>query len=288
MRKNERAVALGFFDGVHLAHRKVLSCAKRYADSHGLIPAAVTFDRPPRAEKGGLIRTVRDRVSLMEESGIREVRVLPFDETLRQTEPEDFLRQYVFGELSAAYCVAGFDYRFGREGRGNAALLMALCREAGVVCEIVSPMEDGAGKLSSTRIRELIACSAMEEVQEQLGLPYFFSGEVIHGKALGRTLGFPTMNVPIPEELVLPRAGVYACHLLLDGVEYRGVCNVAHGERPLCEVYVFDYAGDAYGKAVRVSLLHFLRAMRPFPSWEALREQVDFDKKMARDWFISR
>lgn len=282
------AVALGFFDGVHRAHVEVLDRAERYAHSHGLIPAAVTFDRPPRAEKGGLIRTVADRVRLMEVFGIVDVRVLPFDETLRNMEPEEFLRNYVFGELGAAYCVVGFDYRFGRGGRGDAALLERLCREAGVACEIVPPMEDGAGKISSTRIRELIACGDMEEAYELLGYPFCFSGEVIHGKALGRTLGFPTMNVPVPEELVLPRAGVYACHLTLDGVQYQGVCNVAHGDRPLCEVYVFDYAGDAYGKIVRVSLLHFMRAMRPFASWEALREQVDFDKKMARDWFMSR
>ena len=286
--KKQYAVALGFFDGVHVAHLHVLRHAVRYAETHGLESAAVTFDRPPRAEKGDLICTAEDRAHLMKELGIHRVVTLPFDESLRNTEPEDFLRDRIFGELSAVYCVAGFDYRFGRSGRGDAALLERLCREAGVACEIVPPMEDHLGKISSTRIRGLIAEGSMEEAAAELGRPFAFSGEVIHGKALGRTLGFPTMNVPVPEELVLPRAGVYACELTLDGVQYQGVCNIAHGERPLCEVFVFDYTGDAYGKTVRVMPLHFIRTMRPFSSWEALREQVEFDKKMARDWFISR
>ena len=287
------AAALGFFDGVHAAHMRVLKSAARYAASHNLEPVAVTFDRSPKALVTGtdvpLICTPEDRVRIMrEEAGIARVVTLPFDASLRDMDARTFLEDIVLGSLGAAYCAAGYDYRFGASGAGDAALLQEFCAAHGIACEIVPQMEKDGGKISSTRIRELIISGDVEEASALLGRPFTFSGEVIHGKALGRTLGFPTMNIAVPAGLVLPAAGVYICRALVAGEWRRAVCNVAHGDRPLCEIHAFDYGGDAYGLSVRVELLRFVRGMRRFDSLEALTRQVDCDKKVALDWFSSR
>ena len=291
--KKTCAAALGFFDGVHMAHMRVLQSAARYAAAHDMESAAVTFDRPPKAYITGvatpLICTAEERARIMrEEAGIDRVVVLPFDAAMRNMDARVFVEDVILGTLGARYCAAGYDYRFGTRGAGDAALLQTLCAAHGVPCEISGCFANGGEKISSTRIRELIASGSVAEAAALLGRPFTFSGEVIHGKALGRTLGFPTMNVLVPQELVLPPAGVYVCRALVAGTWRRAVCNIAHGDRPLCEVHVFDYNGDAYGMTVRVELLDFVRGMRRFPSLEALTRQVDCDKKVALDWFSSR
>ena len=291
--KKTCAAALGFFDGVHKAHMRVLQSAARYAAAHDMESVAVTFDRSPKAFVTGaatpLICTDMDRVRVMrEEAGIDRVVVLPFDAAMRDMDARTFVLNVVLGALGARYCAAGYDYRFGAHGAGNATFLQELCVARGVPCEIVGCLTDGEEKISSTRIRELIAAGDVAVAAALLGRPFAFSGEVIHGKALGRTLGFPTMNVPVPQELVLPPAGVYVCRALVAGVWWRAVCNIAHGDCPLCEVHVFDYDGNAYGLTIRVELLDFVRGMQRFPSLEALTRQVDCDKKVALEWFSSR
>ena len=290
--EHQCAAALGFFDGVHRGHLTVLRCASDYAKSHGMESAAVTFDRSPREAVTGvpapLLCTPEDRVRIMREyAGIDRVVVLPFDEAMRRTEAADFLRRYVFDGLKAGFCAAGYDYRFGAGGQGDAELLRTLCAARGIPCGIVGRLEDGAEKISSTRIREAVAAGDMETAEALLGRPFSFSGEIVHGKALGRRLGFPTMNIPVPKGLILPAAGVYTCRILLDGVSRPAVCNVAHGEKPLCEAHVFHYAADVYGSTARAELLHFLRPMRKFASWDALAAQVEQDKIVAQNWFSS-
>ena len=287
------AAALGFFDGVHRGHLEVLRLASDWAHRHGLEAAAVTFDRAPREFVTGvrapLICTPEDREAIMrQEAGIDRVVILPFDAAMRDMEATDFIIHIVFDRLGAVFCAAGYDYRFGAGGRGSASLLRQLCREREIPCAIAGPLNEGEEKISSTRIRACIASGQMEEAAALLGRPFAFSGEVRHGKALGRKLGFPTMNIPVPPSLVLPCAGVYTCRVEIDGNWLPGVCNVAHGESPLCEAHVFDCDADTYGRTLRIRLLHFLRPMRRFSTLDALKEQVDSDKIVARNWFSSR
>ncbi len=291
--KKTCAAALGFFDGVHRAHLRVLQSAARYAAAHDMEPAAVTFDRSPKEVVCGvaapLICTAQERVRILrEEAGMDRVVVLPFDKAMRDMQPRAFLEDIIFGKLGAGFCAAGYDYRFGARGAGDTALLQELCAAHGVHCEIVGCLEDGGEKISSTRIRELLTAGNAAQARALLGRPFSLSGEVVHGKALGRTLGFPTMNVFLPAGLVVPAAGVYVCRVYAGGAWRRAVCNIAHGERPLCEVHAFGFQGDVYGTTIRVELLDFVRGMRRFPSPEALAAQVDYDKKVALDWFSSR
>ena len=206
--------------------------------------------------------------------------VLPFDAATRDLDRARVRRGRGAGRIGRRLLRGGIRLPLRRARRGDAALLQTLCAARGVPCEIVGCLADGAEKISSTRIRGLIASGDVAGAAALLGRPFAFSGEVIHGKALGRTLGFPTMNVPVPRELVLPPAGVYVCRALVAGAWRRAVCNIAHGDRPLCEVHAFNYGGDAYGLTIRVEFLDFVRGMRRFPSLEALTRQVECDKKL--------
>jgi riboflavin kinase/FMN adenylyltransferase len=283
------SLALGFFDGVHAAHARVLSAAVRYAAANGTEAVALTFDRSPREAITGvktpLLCTPDERERLIKSLGIDRVITLPFDEKLQNTPAREFLEDYILKTLGAGYIAAGYDYRFGAGGAGDAEFLRRFCAAHGVTPEIL-PREDMDGeKISSSRIRGLIAAGELGEAARLLGRDYAFTGEVLHGKALGRKFGFPTMNIPFPAELQAPPAGVYTCTVRVAGAEYRAVCNVSRETPPLVEVHAFGFDRDVYGETARVQFKHFIRPMRDFHSMESLAAQVECDKKSALDWF---
>ena len=285
----QRALALGFFDGVHTAHRRVLALARARADALQIPAAAVTFDHQPAAKIHGvaeeLICTLDQRIRLLKQEGqMDEVLVLPFDTDLMHTAPERFVRETLISRFGARYVCAGFNYHFGKNGAGNAPLLRKLCAESGIECEITEKYCVDGGKVSSSAIRARIAQGDIPGAQKLLGHPFTFCGTVQHGKALGRTLGFPTMNIPLPDAVVCPAPGVYLCRTQLRGVWHAAVCNIS-GAR-LCEAFMLAHEADAYGETVCVELEAFVRPMRKFSSLEELKKQVDFDKKYAYDWFM--
>ena len=288
---NGRALALGFFDGVHPAHRRVLALARQYADENALHAAAVTFKYQPaafvRGETEQLLCTLPDRIRLLQAEGrMDSVIVLPFEREMMRLSPADFVDRILVSMLSARFVAAGFDYRFGEKGAGDAQTLRTLCASRGIACAVADEYRENGEKLSSSRIRNLLLSGEAEQAAALLGRPFAFSGEVLHGKALGRTLGFPTLNVPLPPTLVLPEPGVYICRVCLRGTWHAGVGNLSP-ER-LCEVHMLAHGEDAYGQTVRVELLSHTRPMRAFESWDALTKQVEIDKENARNWFLSR
>ena len=287
----QRALALGFFDGVHPAHRRVLALARAQGDALGIPAAAVTFDRQPASfihhTQEELICTLDERIRLLkEEARMDEVLVLPFDTDMMNTLPERFAADMLFGALGARYICAGFDYRFGKNGAGDAQLLQSLCKTRGIGCDIAGEYRLSGEKISSSAIRAYIAQGDIQDAQKLLGRPFSFSSTVRHGKALGRPLGFPTMNIPLPAHIVRPAPGVYICRTRLRGNWHAAVCNIS--EARLCEAYMLGHNEDAYGEAVAVELMEFVRPMRKFSSLEELKTQVDFDKKTARSWFMIR
>ena len=288
---NARALALGFFDGVHPAHRRVLALAREYADKNSLTASAVTFKTQPaafvRGEPEQLLCTLNDRIRLLSDEGkMDSVVVLPFEEEMMRLPPEEFVDRILVSMLSARFVAAGFDYRFGLGGAGDAKLLSSLCESRGIAYAIAPEVRLEDEKISSSRIRALLQDGQAEKAARIMGRPFAFSGIVRHGKALGRTLGFPTLNVPLPASVLLPKAGVYLCRVRLRGTWHAGVCNISP-ER-LCEVHMLTHNEDAYGVEARVELLSFTRPMRAFESWDLLKKQVDLDKESARNWFLSR
>lgn len=281
----KRVIALGFFDGVHVGHGALLRTAKNRAEELGCTSAALTFDPHPNelifGEKTPLINTLSEREALMTGLyGMEEMLVLPFDRAFMEMDWQDFVKEVLVKRFCAVHVVCGFDYTFGHRGLGNAKKLRALCSDLGIGCDVVEKVELLDAEVSSSRIRTLLEEGKLEEANTLLGHPHFLSGEVIHGKQLGRVLGFPTANVALEDGLLIPARGVYATAVTCDSGVYKAVTNI--GSRPTvgestqitAESYLLDFEGDLYGQSMKVELLKFLRPEQKFESLEALKAAV--------------
>lgn len=307
MEKQRRVIALGFFDGVHMGHGALLRRVKETADALGAEPAAFTFDRSPAAAITGkavpLLSTLEDRNALMNGLyGIQELVVAPFH-TMQHMDWEDFIQSYLVGELGVVHVVAGHDFHFGYMGEGNPERLRAKCQALGVGCDIIPKVELDGVTVSSTYIRTLIAQGEMERAVEFLGHPYRLTRQVTHGKRLGSRLGFPTVNLRIPEGVIVPAFGVYATHVwvLPDYPDHQpcipgvGPCmavtnvgvrpTVEDGDQVTVESFLLDFNGDLYGRTVRVEFYKYLRPERKFPSVEALAEEIQHNADQTREFF---
>ncbi len=296
---NERKViALGFFDGVHLGHQALLRRAVERAGGLGAVPAACTFDAHPAAliahRQVPLLTTPADRAAYMaEHCGIREVLIAPVDEAMMTMPWDRFVTGFLAERNNACHLICGEDHRFGYKGEGTADKLKTLCARLGLGCDVIPKVEMEGETVSSTRVRAFVQAGEIERAGRFLGHPYFVTAPVIHGKGLGHTLGFPTVNLAWPGEVLLPARGVYAARarLLPTGEDYIAVTNI--GVRPTVddsgavsvESFLLDFSGDLYGRSVRLELHRRLRDERKFDSLEALRGQVRADAQAARRCF---
>ena len=289
----KKIIALGFFDGVHLGHRALLNECRRMADELGCKAAAVTFESHPDALVFGnapaLLNTAQDRQLLLKAGGMDEVIVLPFDRAMMTMPWQSFFRLLV-GKYQAAGLVCGHDYRFGSRGAGTPEILQAACAREGIPCTVIPEQKLEEITVSSTYIRTLVEAGDMERAAQFLGHPHCFTGMVVPGRHLGRTIGVPTANLCLPKDLVQPKRGVYACQALVDGVRYAAVTNVGcrptvNGEYVTVEPWILDFEGDLYGRAITLEFYKFLRPERKFDSLEALRSEIRKNAEQTREFF---
>jgi riboflavin kinase/FMN adenylyltransferase len=269
----ERAVALGTFDGVHLGHRRVIEAAL----AAGPQAAVVTFDPHPRAALGNrveLISTLERRLELIESLGVSETLVLPFTPDLSLQTPEEFARN-VLEPMGARVVVAGANFRFGRGRSGDLSLLAELGFDSRPV-----PLVEG---VSSSRIRQLAGAGEVDRAAKLLGRPVEVEGTVVAGDARGGTLGFPTANLAVPSDLLVPAFGIYAGEALgMRTATSIGVNPHYGGEERRVEAFLLDYEGDLYGRRLVVELWERLREERAFDSESDLIEQISRDVEAAR------
>lgn len=296
MSTNQRVIALGFFDGVHTAHGALLRRVKEVAAERNAVPAAFTFDCHPSARLSGrsvpLLTSVEDRAFLMQSRyGMEEILVASFDEMM-QMNWADFISHYLAGEQSAVHVVCGNDFRFGWKGEGNPERLKSKCAELGIGCDVIGAIELDGIRVSSTYIRTLIESGDMERAAEFLGHPHILSDIVTPGKRLGRTLGFPTVNLHFQPGVIVPAYGVYAAKVYLeDGSEQIAVVNVGvrptveEVSEPNVEAFLLDFDGDLYGQRVRVEFYHRIRGERKFPNVETLTQEVLQNAEETRAYF---
>ena len=293
----KRVIALGFFDGVHKGHGALLRTVAQVADRLGAKPCAFTFDRSPTAAITGqavpLLSSVEDRVWLMRRYyGIEEVIVAPFD-GMQKMDWQDFVSEYLQKELGAVHVGAGHDFHFGYMGKGNPQRLQEKCRELGMGCDIIQKVEQDGITISSTYIRTLIAQGEVERADQFLGHPHTLTNRVAHGKKIGTTtLGFPTVNLLIPQGVIVPAFGVYATRVWFDGQCRCAVTNV--GVRPTVEDndghvtvegFILDFDGDLYGHEIRMEFYKYLRPEQCFPSMDALAAEIRRNAQQTRDYF---
>lgn len=280
------SVALGTFDGIHPGHCRVIDTAVNTKD---LVPAVFTFRDVPAASFGRDVPKLLDdgeKLRLLGERGVQTVFLMNFAD-VRYMQAEDFVDYMLLEKMHARRVVCGFNFHFGAGGRGNVGLLRERCAAAGVPVEVAQPVEVEGAPVSSTRIRACVRAGQMEEAARLLGRRFGYAYEVIHGRQLGRTIGIPTINQRMPEELISPRFGVYASVVYCAGASYLGVTNI--GIKPTVgsdfvtsETWIPGYSGDLYGTFPRVELLSFIRPEKKFDSLEALQQEIINNEKQAR------
>ena len=285
-----RSVALGLFDGLHPAHRRVILSATMDIDD-GTAVAVYTFDPATVTTKAtdGLLCDPEEEAYLLDLMGVDELFRVDFA-AVRHLSPADFVHKILKEQLGAVKVSCGYNYRFGYRGEGDTALLAALCAEAGIAVTVVPEVDIDGTPVSSTAIRRAIADGDMALTRRLLGRPYCLHTPVAEGQHLGNKLGFPTINQPLSPAMAQPRYGVYASCVQFDGETYPAVTNIGvrptvGADAPLAETYIIGFAGDLYGKSPRVYPLAYLRSEQKFPSLDALTTQIRQDAAAAAALF---
>ena len=278
------AVTLGKFDGLHRGHQKLVDRIRGYASAE-CESVLCAFDMGQKS-----LMTRRERRERLE-GQIDCLVDWPFTDSLRRMDAEEFVRDILCGTFHAAHIVIGTDFCFGYEKKGNAELLSRLAPGYGYTLDVIEKERYKDHVISSTYIREALAQGDVKLAAALLGCPYELTGIVRHGKQLGRTLGFPTLNIEPAPDKILPRYGVYACRVKIDEIWYNGVGNagvkptVTDEQRRLLEVFVYGYEGNAYGKEVTAQFCDFERPEIKFGSKEELKEHVERDMAYGRNFF---
>ena len=288
------AIALGNFDGIHQGHQTVLqpiidtSLLEHRADIYSSV---VSFSPHPRefftGEKRQLLTPIAEKTQLLENLGIKQLILLPFNRDLASLRPQQFVEQILVEQLQATLISVGSDFRFGYQRKGTAEDLKSIATNFGIKVCLNSlhkyQNENNQGvRVSSSLIRQALSQGNIDIANSMLGRPYSIIGTVVPGQQLGRTIGFPTANLKLPTNKFLPRYGVYAVDVLLDKEIIKGVMNIGcrptvAGDRPTIEVHLLNWSGDLYNRFVKVDLLRFIRPEQKFASVEALKQQITQD-----------
>lgn len=291
--QTDTVVALGTFDGLHCAHRYIINRAKELAAKRGMHSAVYTFSELPSAYFGGemhMLFSKEEKVKALEEMGVDYLCLQPFDQTIAEQSKEQFM-DMLLHRLKAKALVVGYNFRFGKGAVGDAAFLRQYAAEQGVQAEVVARIDAQGEAVSSTRIRKAVYEGRMEEAARLLGHPYFIMGTIVHGREVGRKIGFPTANIYAPKEKLIPPMGVYISRIWLDGKAYGGITNIGrrptlkNGEDVSVETNILQLQRDLYGKEAKVELLQFLRPERSFENLEELQQKIAENREQARRFF---
>ena len=285
----DTVVSLGKFDGIHRGHGHLMEYLKDKKKS-GLKTVIFTFDVPPQQKIGGweeskVLTTNDEKMQLFEQYGIDYLLECPFTEEIRQMDPEYFIR-WIVERLHVKSFVAGRDFRFGYQRKGDYLLLKKLANRYGYEAEVVEKVREGLREISSTWIREEILAGRLQTANHLLGYHYFLQGNVVHGREIGRTLDVPTANLLVPKEKLIPPFGVYVTRTSIEkkpGQVYGGITNLGckptiAGENPLgAETHLFGFGESVYGMQIKVEFLKWVRPERKFHSLKKLKNQMHRD-----------
>jgi riboflavin kinase / FMN adenylyltransferase len=312
--KTPTIIALGNFDGVHRGHQKVIEPIASVAQMNALvltgavyqpglesegsayalpIATVVTFYPHPQefftGERRPLLTPIQEKAQYLATIGIEQLVLLPFDRALANLTPQAFVEQILVQRLQAKRISVGQDFRFGQKRLGTTTDLQQIAAQYGIPVEVTTLHLHQGERISSSAIRQALSQGAVERANQLLGRPYQLIGEVVTGQQLGRTIGFPTANLKLPQDKFLPRSGVYSVWVTAPGWDQRqpGVMNIGYrptvaGQQLTVEVHLLDWGGDLYGQTLTVSLEQFLRPEQKFASLDELKAQIQQDCEQAR------
>ncbi len=288
-------VTIGKFDGIHRGHAGIFDEMEKYR-AGGLKTVVFTFDIPVSSLLDGnggsrVLTTNLEKRRIFEKMGVDLLVEFPFNEKTASLSPETFIEEFLVGRLNMKAIVIGSDLRFGRGGAGGKETLKEHAGEYGYEVTVIDKLKSDGIEISSTFIRERIEAGDIEGANKLLMNPYFFYGEVVHGRRLGRTLGIPTVNLIPKEDKLLPPNGVYYSGVEYKGVKYAAITNI--GRKPTVEgdtdrigieTYIYDFDEQIYGEELTVSLYAFLRSEFRFASVDELKEQLHRDVDEGENW----
>ena len=291
-------VTIGTFDGVHLGHQAIFREMRRLAQEVDGETVVVTFHPHPRqvlsigTERLRFICSQEEKLKKIEDFGIDNVVIIPFTKEFASTPSEVFIKDYIIAHLHPAVMVVGYDHHFGKNRMGDYEMLNRLGEQYGFRTVQVGAQYVNEVAVSSTKIRNFLWTGNVKAANELLGYHYSVTGTVVLGNQIGRTLGFPTANLDIPDEyLMINNPGVYACQTVIDGKLYNAMANT--GSRPtigdradgdfIIEVNIFDFEGDLYGKTLKVWFIDRIRDEVKFKGLEELKQQLLLDREEARE-----
>lgn len=291
------AIALGNFDGIHQGHQIVLQPIIESTREGELQPSVVSFTPHPREFFSGgklqLLTPIPEKAEQLSNLGLKQLILLAFDRNLASLSPQEFFEEIIVKQLQAKIVSVGEDFRFGYQRKGTGEDLKRLASKYDITVHLNSlhkyqNSNEQSVRVSSSLIRQALLNGEMNAANEMLGRDYSLTGKVVKGQQLGRTIGFPTANLELPPEKFLPRFGVYAVDVLLDGSTLKGVMNIGcrptvDGENPTIEVHLLDWSGDIYDRELKVNLKQFLRPEQKFDSLEALKQQIIKDCQAAAE-----
>ncbi len=281
---------IGYFDGMHKGHQALIHKTVEMAAAKGCETALITFDPDPWVAIKGIedvqhISTMQQRFNRAESFGIQNIVILKFTKEMSALTPEAFLKD-ILGKLTLQGLVCGFDFHYGKRGMGS---IDTLRRDADFDIAVVDAVTDAEGKISSTRISNCITEGEMEKAADMLGCWFSIEGTVVHGRHQGTGMGFPTANIRYSSEYLLPKGGVYAGFILLDGVRYPAMVNLGHNPtfnfrtKMSLEAHMIDFEGDIYNRAVVCEFVSFMRPEQKFESRDHLIAQLHTDIENVRN-----
>nr|WP_315024152.1 bifunctional riboflavin kinase/FAD synthetase [uncultured Aminipila sp.] len=287
-------VALGNFDGVHKGHQALITRTVKTAEAANLRSAVFTFSNHPKNVNSGelVVKNILyfdEKARIIENLGVDYLFNIPFDEHIRLMKPIDFIDNILIGKFKMKQAYCGFNYKFGYKAEGTPEILMHEGIKKGFGIHVLEPFQIDDNLVSSTFIRNLIAEGKVDQCMKYMGRNYAIGGEVVIGNKIGRTIGFPTSNLIIDENMVTPPNGVYVTFCTYNGTRYPSVTNV--GVKPTIgdykknvETHIFNFNKELYGKTIRVEFLEKTRNEKKFANVEELSKQITSDCIMAKDY----
>lgn len=292
----DTVAAIGSFDGIHLGHQKVIETAVREAVRQRKKSSVISFYPHPSVvlrNQGEAVKYITpepEKIRILTELKVDRLYMIHFDEAFSKLSPSQFIESFIIG-LHITHLVAGFDFRFAHKGSGNMDNVHEFSRGL-FTTEIVDKVENSNGKVGSSQIRAALECGEISKVNSELGRVFETAGVVVTGDKRGRTIGFPTANLDVAVDALLPKQGVYAVRVIVRGETYQGMANLgvvptfkAGETKPTLEVYIFDFDADIYGQEVRVLWYEFIRDEQKFNGIDAIVKQLTADEESIRDFF---
>lgn len=292
---SKSVVTIGNFDGIHNGHRVLIENTVNYAKKHDIKSIVFTFSNHPinyfKPNSIKNILTNDEKLNLFKNMGVDIVLNIKFDDYMTNIEPYFFVRDILYKKLNAKKIIIGYDFRFGKNKQGSHNTLLDLSKEFGFLVDVVDEIEIDKKRISSTYIRTLIEDGRVDEIKKYLGRNYFLSGEVIHARKLGRTIGFPTANIKIQEDILIPKRGIYASKVYIDESVYFGATNIGYnptvnGDKLSIETNILNFDEDIYTKVIKVEFIERIRDEKKFNSIDELKEQLKKDTSYVENKYL--